>query len=127
MMRRAAIVGVTVLLGMSLCTPAGADETASTHPYSGDLLTRSTLTGDWGGARNDVEQKGITFDASLTQIEQGVPSGGWDVVRRVGLRKDPRTAVAPSGGRTGFRLRTAHSPRARKASRRPVVVSRMKK
>jgi porin len=46
------------------------------QPYAGDLLTRSTLTGDWGGARDNWAAKGVTFDATLTQIEQGVVSGG---------------------------------------------------
>ena len=44
--------------------------------YSGELWTRSTLTGDWGGARNDLALKGVTFDLSLTQVYQGVVSGG---------------------------------------------------
>ena len=69
--------GALVLLGMFLLvTPARAAEAASPEPYSGDLLTRSTLTGDWGGVRNDRSAKGVTFDASVTQIEQGVVSGG---------------------------------------------------
>jgi len=77
MVRRSAIVvGVTVLLGMALRTHAGAAEPASSDPYSGDFFTRSTLTGDWGGARNDFAAKGLTFDANLTQIEQGVVDGG---------------------------------------------------
>lgn len=46
--------------------------------YSGDFWTRSTLTGDWGGARNDLASKGITFNISLTQVELGVVSGGRD-------------------------------------------------
>jgi len=64
------------MLGMFLRTQAGATEPASADPYSGGFFTRSTLTGDWGGARNDLAAKGITFDASLTQVEQGVASGG---------------------------------------------------
>jgi porin len=52
--------------------PAFAADTT----YSGDLLTRSTLTGDWGGARNDLARKGVTFDLNLTQVEQGVADGG---------------------------------------------------
>jgi porin len=40
------------------------------------LLTRSTLTGDWGGVRNDLEARGVTFDMNLTEIEQGVLGGG---------------------------------------------------
>ena len=61
---------------MFLRTQAGATEPASADPYSGGFFTRSTLTGDWGGLRNEWAEKGVTFDATLTQIEQGVVSGG---------------------------------------------------
>lgn len=44
--------------------------------YSGDFMKRSTLTGDWGGLRNDLAIKGITFDINVTQIEQGLADGG---------------------------------------------------
>ena len=76
MKRRSGIVaGFMILLGMIVGVQAGAEE-AGTHPYSGDFFTRSTLTGDWGGARNDWAAKGVTFNASLTQIGQGVVDGG---------------------------------------------------
>jgi porin len=51
---------------------------ASSGPYSGDIWHRSTLTGDWFGVRNDLAAKGITFDMSLTQVYQGIVSGGKD-------------------------------------------------
>jgi porin len=75
-MRKAFVASVIVLLGLFAGTQADAEEPAGAHPYSGDFFTRSTLTGDWGGVRNDWAAKGITFDATLTQIEQGVVSGG---------------------------------------------------
>ena len=43
----------------------------ATPDYSGSLWTRSTLTGAWGCARNELAKKGITFKASVTQIYQG--------------------------------------------------------
>jgi porin len=46
--------------------------------YSGDWLSRSTLTGDWGGVRNDLAQKGITIDLKFTQFLQGIVDGGKD-------------------------------------------------
>ncbi len=49
-----------------------------TPTYSGDLWSRSTLTGDWGGLRNDLAKKGVTFDMSLTQVGIGLISGGKD-------------------------------------------------
>jgi porin len=90
--RFAIVLSVMVLLDVSLGTNAAAEEATSAYPYSGDLSTRSTLTGDWGGVRNDLAAKGITFDASLTQIEQGVVDGGkngsWEYGGRGNLTGD---------------------------------------
>ena len=36
--------------------------------YSGDLWTRPALTGDWGGLRNELSQKGLKFELSVTQV-----------------------------------------------------------
>ena len=44
--------------------------------YSGDLWSRSTLTGDWWGLRNQLAEKGVTFDLNITQVGQGVVAGG---------------------------------------------------
>ena len=41
-------------------------------------MTRSTLSGDWGGLRNELAAKGVTFDMSLTQSAQGIVHGGKD-------------------------------------------------
>ena len=59
---------------------------ASQGPYSGDVWHRSTLTGDWGGLRNDLATKGVTFDMSLTQVYQGVVDGGIKKTWRYGGR-----------------------------------------
>jgi porin len=65
--RLAPSVVCAVVVAALFAQPVFADET-----YSGDFLTRSTLTGDWGGARNDLAKKGVTFDINVTQTEQGV-------------------------------------------------------
>ena len=78
MSRSIVTVSVVILLGLSIRGEAAAEEAADAHPYSGDFFTRSTLTGDWVGARNELASKGITLDLSLTQIGQGVVSGGKD-------------------------------------------------
>ena len=49
--------------------PAGPD-------YSGDWLSWPTMTGDWGGLRTDLADKGITLDMGITQIMQGNMHGG---------------------------------------------------
>lgn len=45
-------------------------------------------TGNWGGTREEMAAKGITFDASLTQFYQGVNSGGRDENYFYGGRAD---------------------------------------
>jgi porin len=73
------LVIITMLLtlfGLSFATQSGAEETVSTKSYSGDFWSRSTMTGDWGGTRNDWAAKGITFDINLTQTGMSNISGG---------------------------------------------------
>src|SRR5690349_20747575 len=83
MLRRVALaVCCTAALILVYWSAALADDdgapaaTAPAAPYSGAFFDRSTLTGDWGGIRNDLAVKGITVDASLTQVGQGVVEGG---------------------------------------------------
>lgn len=52
--------------------------------YSGDLGSRSRLTGDWGGTRTDLANKGVQLDVDFTQYVQGVTSGGRDTGARYG-------------------------------------------
>jgi len=87
-MKHSTIIALVLFpLGVSLIsTQAGAEDTSPT--YSGDLLKRSTLTGDWGGARNELAAKGITTDLSLTQVQQGVVGGGKDSTWEYGGRGD---------------------------------------
>ncbi|HSA27657.1 MAG TPA: carbohydrate porin [Phycisphaerae bacterium] len=46
--------------------------------YTGDLAHRKYLTGDWGGARTQLAEKGILFELDVTQILQGNAHGGRD-------------------------------------------------
>ena len=77
---------VIFLLGIGICT--GTQATAQDGPatYSGDFRSRSTLTGDWGSVRNDLARKGVTFDLTLTQVEQGVNDGGKETGWKYGGR-----------------------------------------
>lgn len=45
-------------------------------PWSGDFWTRSQLTGDWAGSRNDLAENGLTLFGDITQYYQGVTTGG---------------------------------------------------
>lgn len=74
-MKRTIIFATSLYVGMSLLSTQAVAQDAS-PTYSGDLLNRSTLTGDWGGARNEMAAKGVTTDLSLTQIGQDVADGG---------------------------------------------------
>lgn len=49
-----------------------------TPDYTGDFWSRSALLGDFGGTRQEWANNGVTIDASLTQVAQGVVSGGLD-------------------------------------------------
>ena len=44
--------------------------------YRGDFWSRPALTGDWGGLRTTLAQKGITLDVDLLQSVQGLNTGG---------------------------------------------------
>src|SRR6266436_1039155 len=83
------IVTAIFLLAIFLSKVVGAGEAPPpAEPYSGDFWSRSTLTGDWGGLRNELAQKGITFDVNITQIGQGVVNGGKSGAWQYGGRGD---------------------------------------
>jgi porin len=46
--------------------------------YSGDVWHRQFATGDWGGARTDLANKGVLFELDVTQLLQGNAHGGRD-------------------------------------------------
>lgn len=82
------IAATLVLFGFLQTARAGAGEATASQSYTGDFFRRSTLTGDWGGVRDELAAKGITFDASVTQVGQGVLSGGKDGTWQYGGRGD---------------------------------------
>jgi porin len=88
-MKTATIIGtILLLLGISFGAQLGAEEAPPTNPYSGDFRTRSTLSGDWGGLRNELAAKGVTLDMSITQAGQGVVGGGKNGAWEYGGRGD---------------------------------------
>jgi porin len=74
-LQQSVIASVVGLLGLFLCAAAGAGEAPKPTDW-GDLFSRPTLLGDWGGTRTLMADKGITFDANVTQIGAGVVDGG---------------------------------------------------
>ena len=76
-MRIAKILAALALMqSFSLSVELHAGDAPAPTPYSGDIWTRSTLSGDWGGLRNELAAKGVTLDMSLTQAAQGIVHGG---------------------------------------------------
>ena len=70
-----AAVGVVTLMLGGLANPLRAQQAASSSLYGGSLFDRSTLTGDWGGARDVLAAQGITVAPSFTQFYQGPTAG----------------------------------------------------
>src|SRR5688500_11243289 len=78
-MKTSKIITIAIFLfGMSVAADGSAADAPPVKPYSGDLWTRSTLTGDWCGLRNELAAGGVTLDMSLTQAAQGIVHGGKD-------------------------------------------------
>ena len=46
--------------------------------YTGELWSRSKLTGDWGGLRTELDNKGVQFRVEVLQFMQGNAHGGKD-------------------------------------------------
>ena len=88
MKRTRIIVTAVFLLGISLSTSVLAQDSSPKDLYSGDIWSRSTLTGDWGGLRNEWAAKGVTIDLDITQVGQGVVSGGKSSAWQYGGRGD---------------------------------------
>jgi porin len=53
-----------------------APDSTPVSDYTGNFLERSTLVGDLGGKRQWLYDKGVALDLGLTQVYQGVASGG---------------------------------------------------
>ncbi|MDA8239345.1 MAG: carbohydrate porin [Nitrospiraceae bacterium] len=73
------ILAAVIMVAMGLFSGMQASAEEAVETYSGDFLMRSTLMGDWGGTRNDLAKKGVTFDMSLTQAGMSVISGGKNI------------------------------------------------
>jgi len=94
---------------------SGAQQTGGILPvpdYSGDLYNRPALTGDWGGLRQQLAEKGVTFRFNWYQAVQGIVDGGTDNRWAYGTNLDlyadldlDRMGVIP-GGLVAFRAQS---------------------
>lgn len=100
--------------------PAAASKpAASAQSNAGtDWLTRSTLTGDWGGTRSALADNGVTFDLRHTSTYQGLTSGtgpkdfkyGGKVDAFVNLDSGKLGLWEGGGLRTHFEYRHGNAP-----------------
>jgi porin len=71
-----------------------SDAGAAAEPQTEETLwTRDTITGDWGGSRTKLSEKGIDFDFRLSQYYQNVLSGGVDQTGEYGGTMDYRINI----------------------------------
>jgi len=61
--------------------------------YGGDLWTRSHLTGDWGGARTSLAERGVAIDLGLTQTFHAIVDGGRRETEEYGGKFETFTSV----------------------------------
>ncbi len=93
-MRGAHAIAVT-LLALALLAPgdaSAADAPEGIIPlrdYSGDLWSRSALTGDWGGWRSRLAENGVSVELDFTtMLPQSVVNGGMNTNTEVGTSMD---------------------------------------
>ncbi len=91
------LVAFALVQSFSVSAGLYAGEAPEATPYSGDIWTRSTLSGDWGGLRNQLAAKGVTLDMNFTQATQGIVHGG------------KQTGWQYSGGRGDINLHVRHA------------------
>lgn len=100
-LRNCAAVGA--LSGAMLAAaPARAEDDAPN--YAGDLMSRDALLGDFGGARTQLLEKGIQFEATFTgdastNVSGGLRRGeGFTSLLQLGLTLDLEKLVGWTGG-----------------------------
>jgi porin len=85
---RKVVSAIAALASTLFVTPIHAQQVPSASLYGGPLLDRSTLTGNWGGARDDLAARGITISPSITQFYQGPTAGNVDHIFEYGGKAD---------------------------------------
>jgi len=65
-----------LLAALGTALPLHAMPYATPDTWGGDLASRARLTGDWGGARDEMAKKGVVLDLDLYWMPQTITSGG---------------------------------------------------
>jgi porin len=75
-----ALATAVVVFAASVPGSSAAEEAVSgvtpAIDYSGDWSTRPALSGDWGGLRQRLADRGLTFEVEWFQAGQGIVDGG---------------------------------------------------
>ena len=71
-----ALALVASLVAFTTSMPLHAAPYAVPDTWGGDLATRPRLTGDWGGARDDLAKKGVVLDVDAYWWPQKITDGG---------------------------------------------------
>src|SRR5499426_764129 len=75
---------LAALFLLATSTLASAQPVDIPPTWGGSLWDRPRLTGSWFGLRDELGKKGVVLDVDLTQIPQGVITGGTDDVAKYG-------------------------------------------
>jgi porin len=65
----------TLLAALGSSMPLHALPYTAPETWGGDLMSRPRLTGDWGGARDDLARKGVVLDADVYWMPQTITGG----------------------------------------------------
>lgn len=94
------IVASALAVATFLHSPILMAQSPSPSTYGGLLSERSTLTGDWGGARDELAARGITIAPSITQFYQGPTAGNAPHVFEYGGKAE--TFIDVDGAKLGL-------------------------
>src|SRR5262252_1195381 len=75
---------LAALFLLATSTLASAQPVDVPPTWGGSFRDRPRLTGSWFGLRDELGKKGVVLDVDLTQIPQGVITGGTDDVAKYG-------------------------------------------
>ena len=67
-----------LLSALGAALPLQAMPYATPDTWGGDLASRPRLTGDWGGARDEMAKNGVVLDVDAYWMPQTITSGGKD-------------------------------------------------
>ena len=81
-MKKYQLYFIASVMAVSILAAVAVEAQEPTLNYSGDLWSRPALTGDWGGLRNRLAEKGVTVEVDFGSVVQGVVDGGRDRTTR---------------------------------------------